>query len=78
MTIGNISSFITFLTNVDTSVFSNANRLLSINDHLNKIHVSILRSQDEWDYDDKNNSDLPILTADLVANQQYYTLPVVF
>lgn len=75
MTIGNISSLITFLTNVDTSVFSNANRLLSINDHLNRVHVNILRSQDEWDYDDKNNSDLPILTADLVASQQYYTLP---
>lgn len=75
MTIGNISNTITFLTNADTSVFTNANRLLSINNHLNRIHTNILRSQDEWDYDDGGNSTLPILTADLVANQQYYTLP---
>lgn len=75
MTIGNISNLITFLTSVDTSVFTNDNRLLSINDHLNRIQTSILRSQDEWDFDDKNNSDLPILTADIVAGQQYYTLP---
>ncbi len=75
MTIGNISSLITFLTNADTTAYTNANRLLNINDHLNRIQTTILRSQDEWDFDDKNNTDLPILTADIVANQQYYTLP---
>lgn len=75
MTIGNISTLITFLTNADTSAFTNANRLVLINDHLSRVQTTILRAQDEWDFDDSNNTDLPILTADLVASQQYYTLP---
>lgn len=75
MTLGTINSTISFLTNVDTNVFSNADRLLSMNNHLRDIQTLILRSQDEWDYDDSNNTDLPILTANTVAGQQLYTLP---
>lgn len=37
----------------------------------------ILESQDDWNFDDANNtSDFPIATADLVANQQDYALPL--
>lgn len=75
MTLGNISSLITFLTNASTAVFTDAQRLISINRHLNNVHTLILRSQDEWDYDDSNNTDFPILTADTVAGQAPYTLP---
>lgn len=75
MTLGNISSLITFLTNASTSVFTDAQRLISINRHLNNVQTLILRSQDEWDFDDSNNTDFPILTASLVANQAPYTLP---
>lgn len=35
----------------------------------------ILQSQDEWDYDDSNKTDFPILTTDTVASQQDYGLP---
>lgn len=35
----------------------------------------ILSSQDEWDYDDSNQTDYPILTASFVNSQQPYTLP---
>jgi len=36
----------------------------------------ILESQDGWDFDDTNNTDFPIATADLVAGQQDYALPL--
>lgn len=36
----------------------------------------ILESQDEWDFDDANNTDFPIATTDLKADQQDYSLPL--
>lgn len=75
MTLGQINSLITLLTNATTNVYTNAERLISLNRHLNDVTTLILRSQDEWDFDDSNNNDFPILTANLVANQAPYTLP---
>lgn len=46
-----------------------------INRYVHRAVGIILRAQDEWDYDDINHSDYPILTTDLVASQQDYTLP---
>lgn len=75
MTIGDISTYITFLTNADVNSFTNAKRLITINKHYNDVHTLILESQDEWDYDDSAYTDYPILTTNLVANQQSYILP---
>jgi hypothetical protein len=50
--------------------------LVDINSWYERIVMAILRSQDDWEFDDSNKSDFPILTADLVANQQDYSLPV--
>ena len=70
MTIGDISTYITFLTNADVNSFTNAKRLITVNKHYNDVHTLILESQDEWDYDDSAYTDYPILTTNLVANQQ--------
>lgn len=35
----------------------------------------ILQARDEWDYDDSNHTTYPILTANLVSGQDYYTFP---
>lgn len=40
-----------------------------------KIWSWIFESYGGWQYDDSNNSDLPIATANLVADQKNYTLP---
>lgn len=45
------------------------------NVYYNKVITSILKSQDEWDFDDSNYTDFPILTTDLVSSQQDYQLP---
>lgn len=77
MTLGDINSKITFLTGADTTAtgFATADRVISINNYYNRIVTMILKSQDEWDYDDKNNTDFPIMTTSLVANQPDYALP---
>lgn len=75
MTLSDITNRISFLGQTDTNKFSNANRLISINAWYNKIHTMILSSQDEWDFDDSNKTDFPILTANVVASQQDYALP---
>ena len=40
-----------------------------INQTYHKVVTMILQSQDEWDFDDKNHTDYPILTTDLVVSQ---------
>lgn len=46
-----------------------------INKWYGKVVTMILQSQDEWDFDDSNYTNFPILTNDLVASQQDYSLP---
>lgn len=75
MTLGDISTQITFYTGADTTQYPVANRALQINKWYDQVQTTILRAQDSFDYDDSTNTDFPILTANLVANQQDYALP---
>lgn len=47
----------------------------SINNHYHRVVNMILESQDEWDFDDINHTDYPILTTPLVAGQRDYSIP---
>ena len=69
-----------FLTNLgDTAISGNATLLkqftASINTYWNKILTVILKTNDEWDYDDLNKTDFPILTTSTVASQEDYAMP---
>lgn len=75
MTLSDINTKISFLTKSDTGSYPNSDRLISLNEWLNNIVIMILKAQDEWDFDDTNRSDFPILTTNLVNGQQDYTLP---
>lgn len=75
MTLSDINNKISFLTKSDTGSYPNADRLISLNEWLNNITVMILLAQDEWDYDDSNKTDLPILTNNIISGQSDYTLP---
>jgi hypothetical protein len=46
-----------------------------INARYQQVVTMVLKSQDEWDYDDINHTTYPIVTTSLVASQQDYTLP---
>lgn len=48
----------------------------NINTWYHKVVTMILKSQDEWDFDDSNHTDYPILTTPLVASQRDYVIPV--
>lgn len=47
-----------------------------INEWYQKVVTMIFASQDDWDWDDSNQTDYPIATTNLVANQQDYQIPV--
>lgn len=63
----------------DTGISGNAGYLKHftrlINNWNHKATTMILMANDTWDYDDSNQTNLPILTTSLVANQQDYQLP---
>lgn len=75
MTISEIQNQIFLLTNSTSNDFADSDLLASVNRYYNKALAIILRSSDSWDYDDTSNTDFPIVTANLVADQQAYTLP---
>lgn len=75
MTIGDIATKARNLANTDSSAYTDANLLIDLNQWYSIVNFEILRSQDEWDFDDSNNTDFPILTTNIVANQQDYSLP---
>lgn len=76
MTIGDINTKITALVNVDTTVYTNAERVIDINMWIHKVQSMIFTSMDEVDFDDKNYTDYPEKTTPLIANQRDYTVPV--
>lgn len=49
---------------------------LLLNNTYHKMVTMFLQYADEWDFDDANNTDYPIATTNLVANQQDYTFPL--
>lgn len=75
MVLADITTKVYGLTNATASTYPAANLLIDINLWYERVHTVILRSQDDWDFDDSNKADLPILTTNMVANQQDYLLP---
>ncbi len=71
MTITDILNRITFYTSLDTNAYPNTDRLLAINKWYDNLHSIILESQDEWDFDDSNHSDLPIARTNLTITNSY-------
>ena len=75
MTLANIDSRISFYTGADTNNFTAAQRLLGVNQAQDEIEALIFRSQDDWEFDDSNKSDMPIFTCSTIAAQASYAIP---
>ena len=75
MTLEQITNRITFYTSLGDDVYQSSDRLVAINNAYDKLHSIILDSQDEWDFDDSNNIELPIATTDLLADTGLYSIP---
>jgi hypothetical protein len=74
MTLSDIQNDIYFKTKTNSSSFTNADMLIQINKAYNRVASLILKADDRWQWDDYNQSDLPIATTNLVSGQQDYSL----
>lgn len=74
MTISDIVNSIYFRTKTNSSSFSAANMLIFINKAYDHVVSLILKADATWQWDDDNQTDLPIATAALVSGQQDYAL----
>lgn len=74
MTIDQIRSDTNFLLNTSTSNYPDADVIRNVNIHLDNAVSLILGADGRWEWDDTNNTDLPIGTATLVHNQQDYAI----
>lgn len=75
MNLADINIKITGITNVDTTVYTNAQRLIDINIWQHKVQTAIKLSEDEVDFDDSNYTNYPEQTTPLVVGQRDYTIP---
>lgn len=75
MVLADIDAKISELTQVNSTIYPTTNRLINLNVWYRNIQTEILQSQDDWDFDDSNTTDYPILTANITSGQQAYILP---
>jgi hypothetical protein len=73
MTITDIVNKIYFLTNTNNSNFSASNMLIEINNAYDRVASLIMEADGRWEWDDDNQTDLPVATTTLVDGQQDYT-----
>jgi len=66
---------IDFFVNTDSNSYPLADKLRNINTHYYDVVSIILGAQSNWEWDDTNNTDYPIGTTNLVADQRDYSLP---
>ena len=65
-----------FLTSTNSSSFPIAQITVEANNALDRLVALVFQADNRWQFDDTNQKDLPIATADIVANQQDYSLAV--
>ena len=76
MTISDIVSSVYFKTKTNSSSFVAADMLILINNAYNRVASLILQADGRWQWEDDNNSDLPIATTTVTASQQDYSIAV--
>ena len=64
-----------FLTSTDSTSFPLADLARIANKIFHKLGLLAWKSDNKWDYDDSNKTDLPIATDDLVDDQEDYAIP---
>ena len=74
MTIADIVNRIYFLTKTTADDFSSADMLISINNAYDRVASLIIKVDGRWQWDDTNQTDLPIATTALVSGQSDYSL----
>lgn len=78
MTINDIVTRIYKNTKTNSTSYDAPTMLIDINVSMNRVWSLINESDDRWQIDDMNNTDLPIATTATVSGQQDYSLSVSF
>lgn len=76
MTIADIVNRTYYLTKTNSTSFIAADMLIAINMAYNRVISLILQADGRWQWDDDNQTDLPIGTTTITASQQDYALAV--
>lgn len=74
MTISDIVNKIYFLTKTDSSSFVAADMLYLINNAYDRVASLIINNDGRWQWDDSNQTDLPIATTNLISGQTDYSM----
>src|SRR3990167_4603896 len=74
MTILDIVNSVYFKTKTNSSSFTAADMLILLNNAYERVASLILKADGRWEWEDSNQTDLPIGTTALVANQTDYSL----
>lgn len=75
MIYNDIRSKIYFYTKTNSTSFPDSDIVIGINNKQERVESIILQSDGRWQFDDTNNTDLPIGTTGLVTDQQDYSIP---
>lgn len=76
MTISDIVNRVYFLTKTNSSSYVAADMLIAINSAYNRVASLIMQADGRWQWDDDNQTDLPIATTTITASQQDYAISV--
>lgn len=76
MTIDNIRTKTYLLTSTNSTSFPDASLIAEANNAYDRVVSLILKADGRWQFDDENNTDLPIATTALVSGQQDYALSI--
>lgn len=74
MIISDIVSKIYKDTKTDSVAYPAADMLIEINAAMDRVTSLIIKADNKWQWDDSNQTDLPVATTALVLNQKDYTL----
>lgn len=76
MTISDIVAKARFYTNTNTTNYPAADMLIAVNNAYERVASLIMQADGRWEWDDANNTDFPIATTALTADQGDYGLAV--
>lgn len=74
MQYSDIKSKARFLTSTNSNSFTDADIVVLANNAVEHIESLINKADDRWEFDDSNQTDLPVATTSLVINQKDYSL----
>lgn len=67
-----------FLVGTNSTTYTTNDKTRNINRSLDKVAFIIQSADAKWDWEDTNNTDLPIGSTDIVAGQQDYSIDTTF